>query len=406
MYVMIDTSFETFLKYRSGDNEPIPAYKWICDGLPGGLHAAYVEEVQLPWVKLNIKNALFAGGKYTYYPGFSDIEQFTIAFHEDSKGTVSRWFQEWQERIKNFKTGVYYLPTNYKRDIPVRLMNIKNETIMIAVMKNCWPITKDQLGLTYTDRAGRLRVSINFSTDDQEIEYFKFGDTPTKIYQFGQPISNEGLPLDGHESKPLTNPTPQLNFDTSPIIPLEEVEIELSFEEGLHAVIDESVDARFPVFVSSVNQSINDFDASGYDTSTQQGRDILVADMSTHIQSDGRNTTLGLTTGITGDAGRFIGNSLDVDARTGKISQTTKLDNRKLADGLLGSMAGTVLESGANFISAILDTLNIQSQTSVHSNDLKKGATQTSTNNSASYAANNKFALKSKATDYAQQTKM
>lgn len=169
---MPDTSLETFIKYRQREHEPLMGFKWVCTSLPYGLPVTYVESVQVSWVKLNIKDGLFAEGTYSYFPGFSDIDQFTMTFHEGIGTKTRRWLSYWLSRIKNFETGTYFLPNNYKEDIKVSLLDNQNNKVMDVTMVDCWPIVPDPIELNYTDPSSRVTLSVSFSVDDQKIDHY------------------------------------------------------------------------------------------------------------------------------------------------------------------------------------------------------------------------------------------
>ena len=166
---MPDTSFDTFIKYRTQGHEPLLGFKWVCTSLPYGMPVQYVESIQLPFVNLSVKDGLFAAGTYSYFPGFSDIDQFTMTFHESISGLATRWILYWKSRIKDFDTGAYYLPANYKEDITFSLLDNRNNSVMDITLVDVWPATVDPFDLNYTDPSARIQVSATFSVDDQKI---------------------------------------------------------------------------------------------------------------------------------------------------------------------------------------------------------------------------------------------
>ena len=176
---MPDTSIDTFLRARQRGDEPILGFKWVCTGLPYGLPLTYVESVQVSWVKLNVKDGLFAAATYSYYPGFSDIDSFTMTFHESVRTATTKWLLYWMSRIKNFSTGTYFLPGHYKEDISLSLLDNQNRSVLDITMKDCWPIVRDPIDLNYHDPASRIQLSVSFSVDDQEVR-------PTNL-TFGSP---------------------------------------------------------------------------------------------------------------------------------------------------------------------------------------------------------------------------
>lgn len=167
---MPDTSIDRFLSNREGSQEPLLTFKWVTTTLPYGLSTTYVEKVDLPFIKLDVKSGLFGAATYSYYPGFSDIDAFDITFYEDSACSTVKWLQYWYGRIKNFETGTYYLPTNYKENIKVQLLDTTNAPVLEVELVNIWPTTTSNWSLAYDDD-GRLTVTQNFSIDDQKLRF-------------------------------------------------------------------------------------------------------------------------------------------------------------------------------------------------------------------------------------------
>lgn len=166
---MADVSWDVFGKRQSKNLDPLLDFKWACVSLPLGHDVSYVEEVDLPWPEISPKDGLFGAGTYTYYPSFEDINAFDITFYEDSKLNTTKWLMEWFERIREPKTGAYYLPRNYKFDIVVELMDTTGKTIGVATLQNVWPTSKGNWPLTYTG-GERIRVQQNFSIDSLKFD--------------------------------------------------------------------------------------------------------------------------------------------------------------------------------------------------------------------------------------------
>ncbi len=163
--------FDEFLSNRSGDREPLLSFKWMCTELPFGFETKYVESVDLPFPSLNIKQGLFGAGTFTYYPGFEEISAFDIQFYEDSRARTLKWLKDWKERIRDPRNGAFYLPTNYKYDITVHLLDTTGKPILKAICKNCWPTTKGNWNLNYQGGGEALKVHQNFSVDRLELEW-------------------------------------------------------------------------------------------------------------------------------------------------------------------------------------------------------------------------------------------
>lgn len=169
----LDTNLSTFLGERSRDKEPLLSFKWKATVLPYGMSVHQVEAVQIPWTKIAVKDGYFGGSTYTYYPGFHDVDQFSVTFMENSKADVHKWIWEWMEKIKNFETGAYYLPSNYKQDMTFVMMDTKGSAVLTVELIGVWPIQRSEWDLNYTDGGSYLTNTVQFSVDDQKLTWHK-----------------------------------------------------------------------------------------------------------------------------------------------------------------------------------------------------------------------------------------
>lgn len=149
--------------------DPMLDFKWYSEVIPEGLPSNYLESIDVPFNNITVGEGLYGGSGFTYYPGTHDIAGFSATFYEDSLGTTIKWLLGWKSKVKNFSTGVYYLPVNYKRDWKVTLLNTKNEPIMTVKLIGVWPSETSNLPLNYTSN-GRIVISQQFSIDDATYE--------------------------------------------------------------------------------------------------------------------------------------------------------------------------------------------------------------------------------------------
>lgn len=166
-------------------NDPLPDFKWVISpssaiipngGLPDingvSLPLTYVESIDLPFRNINIVGGVYAGGTYSYYAGSHDISSITINFYEDVKASALKYITQWKNLIKNFSTGIYSLPSVYKKDLMVQLLDFKNSPVITARLIGIWPADTSALNLNYTTN-GNVVYSQVFSVDDQEIKFNK-----------------------------------------------------------------------------------------------------------------------------------------------------------------------------------------------------------------------------------------
>lgn len=167
---MTDVSLSVFQRRIAKRLDPLFDFKWVCKSLPFGHDYSYVEEVGIPFPTINQKEGLFGAGTYTYYPGFEQTNAFDMTLYEDSVLSTTKWLEEWKNKVRNPSSGGYYLPRNFKRNIPVELMNTEGTVVCEITLINCWPIGRAAWDLNYTNN-NRLRVQQNFSIDRLEIAF-------------------------------------------------------------------------------------------------------------------------------------------------------------------------------------------------------------------------------------------
>lgn len=148
--------------------DPLLVFQWVAKTVPFGeqfeVTPAYIETLEIPFCNVKAEGVFFGGG-YNYFPGFHDISAFNVTFYGDSRGRVLRWLMSWKARVKNFETGIYQLPGNYKQDWEVALLDNAGNTVHEATLHGCWPADTGQVSLDYSDGAGRISFNQNFSID-------------------------------------------------------------------------------------------------------------------------------------------------------------------------------------------------------------------------------------------------
>lgn len=148
--------------------DPLLSFKWVSLVLPFDLEYHYLESIDLPFNNVKVHDAMYTGSGYTYYPGAHDVSAFNASFYMDSEAIALKWILAWKARVKNFDTGAYYPPKNYKSSWEVLLLDTKNTTIATWKLSGVWPSETTAFSLNYTDN-GRLILTQAFSIDDVSI---------------------------------------------------------------------------------------------------------------------------------------------------------------------------------------------------------------------------------------------
>lgn len=149
--------------------DPLLTFRWIVETIPFGdgfeVGPEYVETFELTFNNVKTEGVFFGGG-YNYFPGFHDVSAFNITFYADAKGNVLRWINHWKNQVKDFSTGLYNLPPQYKRDFVIILIDAAGNDVASYKCGGCWPADTSQIALDYNDGSGRVLLQQNFSVDD------------------------------------------------------------------------------------------------------------------------------------------------------------------------------------------------------------------------------------------------
>lgn len=154
--------------------EPLLKFKWVCDSLPFDGNPMYVESVKLPFIQFDKKDPYFGGAQYSQNAGFTAVNDFDMTFYEDSSASTTLWLIDWQKRIKNFATGAYSLPREYKRPMTFTLIDTTGIDVIRVTLINTWPSVISDLDLDWTSNE-RVIINVTFAVDEVKIETLRNG---------------------------------------------------------------------------------------------------------------------------------------------------------------------------------------------------------------------------------------
>lgn len=153
--------------------DPMLNFKWEVVAIPGDaiIDTSYIESFEIPFSNTRITN-VFMGGGYDYFPEFHDTSSFAVTFYADSKGLALKYLWNWKQEVKDFVTGRYNLPSQFKRDWSVNALDTTGSIILTITYHGCWPA--DTNNITF-DQEGSSRVTLSqtFSVDSMEITFKK-----------------------------------------------------------------------------------------------------------------------------------------------------------------------------------------------------------------------------------------
>lgn len=177
-------SIDVLLSRSEPSGNPQLSFMWVCKSLPFGMDPTYVESVDLPFCNIDASDGWHGAGTFTYYPGFSNISDFSLTLYEDSAATSSKFIKFWKNQIKvlypssseGASYGAYFLPSNYKRDISFELQATDGSVIQTITLVGVWPTSTGNLSLDYSS-SDRVKFTQTFKCDDQTIEFASGGDS-------------------------------------------------------------------------------------------------------------------------------------------------------------------------------------------------------------------------------------
>ncbi len=153
--------------------DPLLAFKWVAKYLPFDLPPEYMAAIELPFNNISISEGQHVGARFIYHPGTHTVSSVSATFYEDRKGTSSSWLNYWKSQVKDFESGAYRLPSRYKRNIIVSLLDQKNDVVITAKLIGCWPADTNPFSLNYTDGSGRITNQQTFSVDNVQYSFPK-----------------------------------------------------------------------------------------------------------------------------------------------------------------------------------------------------------------------------------------
>lgn len=160
--------------------DPLLTFRWVVktlpiidlDGSTFQLDTNFVETFEIPFNNVTSSGIFFGGGR-RYFPEFHDVSAISVNFYGDVENKSLKYIWAWKRRVKNFDTGLYSLPTQYKHTVNAVLLDPMGEGIMEASVIGMWPADTQAVPLEYTDGSGRIVYSQNFSVDIMNLKFLR-----------------------------------------------------------------------------------------------------------------------------------------------------------------------------------------------------------------------------------------
>lgn len=151
--------------------DPLMNFRWVTKMIPSVgqnyIGPEFIQNVEIPFSNVAAESIFFCGA-FKYFPGFSDISAFNISFYGDSKGLALRYILHWKSLVKDFTTGIYNLPPQYKRSWNFILIDANGNDVVEVELQGCWPADTGSVPLSY-ESSEAIVWNQNFSTDHCKI---------------------------------------------------------------------------------------------------------------------------------------------------------------------------------------------------------------------------------------------
>lgn len=177
-----------WLQLASARNDPMLAFQWDIDFIfPAGLSGIaplppeMVEDIQLPLSRFDVDNVYFQGQRF-YFAKFEEYSPVSIKFYEDNRGTVTTFFYNWKQLIRN-ANGDYGLPANYMGTVHIYPLDQTNARILDIELVNFFPLSFGSFG--FTSAAGRQEMSLEFQVSQINISFAQSGQSASQSVSNG-----------------------------------------------------------------------------------------------------------------------------------------------------------------------------------------------------------------------------
>lgn len=154
---------------------PQKSYMWEVDiaGLPSGSLSSltfYAKTVTIPQnaveqIKINHKSSS------THYAGRdSSGKTATITFWDDEAGTISKFFYNWQQLIRNNETGAQNPRSVYAAETLIKLKDSSDEVVTSTIkLTKSWVSDVSDISLSY-DSSEPVEISVTLAFDERVID--------------------------------------------------------------------------------------------------------------------------------------------------------------------------------------------------------------------------------------------
>lgn len=158
---------KTSLAAMNEVGDPVLSCDWIAAILgntsSGQIDPVYIDTFTSP--NMSIASAeTYVNGKMRKTAGAVSVDSITISLFTDVNGVAINWAWDWWQSVARLD-GYFNLPSRYRRDVVLYMMDPKQQTVVDFRFLRCWPIAYNSYDLT-GDSASIVKTQLTLSVDD------------------------------------------------------------------------------------------------------------------------------------------------------------------------------------------------------------------------------------------------
>ena len=191
------------------------------------------EQCHIPGVTFDMQQINRYGvGPLQKFPTNVNFTENTLTFIDDSQNTIWKTFYNWMNYIfqytgqspsNNISDANYTVryKSDYARNINIHLFNNSGENVTTIVLREAFPISINDINLSWADNNNLFRVIVTFAfTDWYEASAINYETAPLTIQSLLNPTRSSIVPAQQPQLVPAQNPSTPSPDDPSLYTPL------------------------------------------------------------------------------------------------------------------------------------------------------------------------------------------
>lgn len=172
---------QNVLEVMSTRTDPVTNFDWIAVVVNKGLSLNttipwyYINDIQTPSLSLSAADK-YRAGRLVKFAELFTVDSCNIKIYSDTTGQAFNFCNDWV-RSAYRDDDLYQLPSAYKKDIIVYILDVKRQIVVDVKLVGCFPTSWAGYNLS-SGAASALETSLTLSVDDVRVNY---DSQPTSI---------------------------------------------------------------------------------------------------------------------------------------------------------------------------------------------------------------------------------